>query len=339
MSDFIAWSAPDIVDSLEKDYTAVRAGVALLDFTFLSLFAVDGPDAATFLQGMVSNDVKRLGAGEGCLAVVLSPVGKMIADLIVLKHSEESFWVICRSERKERVMSALGRFIVADQVELKDISDRTAVGVMGPFASARLAGILEIRPEKPFSHLPASVAGKTVQVVRDTRFGVDGYQVWLPLDFQAQCVEWMQKRCELPIAGRQAFEVLRIEAGVPVYGIDYDESNLPLESNLDHAVSFTKGCYTGQEVIARVTNLGHVSKKLMGLVVEGDTIPQPGEEILVQNQSGGHVTSAARSLKLGRPVALAYIQKQWLAPGTEIELKSSARKASVQPLPLIPPEL
>lgn len=321
--------------SLHEDYTALRTHAALVDLNFLFVFELYGPDATGFLQGMISNDVKQLVAGEGCLATILTPIGKVIADLIVLKFAEEKFWIICRGEAKEKVMDTLNRFIVSDQVELRDIPDRIPFGIIGPLASERLARVVATLPQKPFDHEEVLLGDERVLLVRDTRFGIDGYQIWIPRGRAANCREWVKMQCEVAVAGSEALDVVRIEAGVPVYGIDFDESNIPLESNLDQALNFQKGCYTGQEVIARVTYLGSVSKKLVGLVVEGDRVPKPGEEVFVQNQMVGRITSAAMSLKLRRPVALAYIQKEYLTPGTQVELKASESRAIVQSLPLV----
>ncbi|MBI2821449.1 MAG: aminomethyl transferase family protein [Acidobacteria bacterium] len=320
--------------AVERDYEALRTGAALVDPGPVALFEMNGPDATSFLQGMVTNEVKRLAPAEGCFAALLTPGGKMVADLVMLKRSEESFWVVCPGPLKEKTMSALQRFIITDQVELKDMPEQAALAVIGPLASGHLKHGWEVLPEKPFQHLELLVADFAVVLVRDTRFGVDGFQIWMPRDRREECAVWLQRQCGCAPASGEALEVLRIEAGVPAYGVDYDESNLPLESNLDQALNFTKGCYTGQEVVARVTYLGTVSKKLMGLVVEGDIVPAPGEEVWCDNEPAGRVTSAARSPRLGRPVALAYLQRKFLA-AAEVRLKPSGARAAVRPLPLV----
>ncbi|MBI4457146.1 MAG: aminomethyl transferase family protein [Acidobacteria bacterium] len=335
MTEAVGWQLPDVVESLQQDYNVLRCHAGLADLGPLSLFELVGQDATVFLQGMISNDVKVLRPGEGCIAVILTPIGKMIADLIVLKFSEERFWILCRRELKGKTMDSLNRFIVSDQVELNDISNHSVVGVVGPLSAERLARSVKVLPQKAFDHGEIIVDGLSIRIVRDTRFGVDGYQLWLPVDRWSDGVTRMKEQCGLTFAGRQAIDILRIEAGIPIYGMDYDGSNLPLESNLDHALNFNKGCYTGQEVIARVAYLGSVSKKLMGLLVQGDTIPKRGEEVVVENQPAGRITSATISLKLGQPVALAYMLKKFLMPGTEVELKLSEARATVHRLPLV----
>ncbi|HEY3130826.1 MAG TPA: glycine cleavage T C-terminal barrel domain-containing protein [Acidobacteriota bacterium] len=323
-------------ESVERSYEALRSDAALVQLGFLSAFEVLGPDATDFLQGMISNDVMQIAAGQGCLAVILTPIGKLIADLTVLKFSKEKFWLVCRSELKGKTMDALKRFIVSDQVDVKDLPAKSAIGIIGPRSGERLERLAGSRPQRPYEHREMLLDGHIALLTRDTRYGVDGYQIWFSQDGAMQLTQQIEKKCEVARADPEAFETLRIEAGVPVYGTDFDETNIPLEANLDNALNFQKGCYTGQEVIARVTYLGSVSKKLAGLVVEGDTVPKAGEEVLVDGRQIGRVTSAARSLRLRRPIALAYIQKLFLKPGTRVELKISGCGASVQSLPLVP---
>lgn len=325
----------ELPGSVAQEYAALRSRAALVDFSFLSVFELFGPDATSFLQGMISNDVNQVSGGEGCLATILTPIGKLIADLTVLKFSEEKFWIICRAELKEKVVQTLNRFIVTDQVEVKDVLNMSALGILGPASSNCLKKTVASLPKKACDHVQVCLCDQPVILLRDARFGVDGYQIWFSSDRSAAIRAWLEKQCGACSASAEAFEILRIEAGVPVFRIDFDETNIPLESNLDHALDFQKGCYTGQEVIARVTYLGNISKKLTGLLVEGDKIPARGEEVSADGRVIGRVTSATLSLTLGRPIALAYIQRKYLEPGTQVELKQSGSRARVQSLPLV----
>ncbi|HEV8132182.1 MAG TPA: glycine cleavage T C-terminal barrel domain-containing protein [Acidobacteriota bacterium] len=321
--------------SVAQEYVALRSQAALVDFSFLSVLVLFGPDATSFLQGMISNDVNQVSGGEGCLATILTPIGKLIADLTVLKFSEEKFWIICRAELKEKVAQTLNRFIVTDQVEVKDVANTSALAILGPASSNCLKKTVALLPKKPCDHVETRLCEEPVLLLRDARFGIDGYQMWLSSDRRAAIRTWLEKQCGVWSASAEAFDILRIEAGVPVFGIDFDETNIPLESNLDHALDFQKGCYTGQEVIARVTYLGNISKKLTGLLVEGEKIPARGEEVSADGRVIGRVTSATVSLTLGRPIALAYIQRKYLDAGTQVELKQSGSRARVQSLPLV----
>ncbi|MBI3939510.1 MAG: hypothetical protein HY315_01625, partial [Acidobacteria bacterium] len=247
------------------------------------------------------------------------------------------FRILCRSDFRGKAMRALSRFIVTDDVEVRELPG-SAVGVIGPLSSQRLSRAWQALPQKPFAQAEASLEGRPVLLVRDTRFGLDGYQLWVGPDCKAFCADWIAQHCDCAAVDSEVLEILRIEAGIPTAGVDYDESNLPLECNLEHALNFTKGCYTGQEIIARVTYRASVSRKLMGLLVKQDTIPTPGEEILFQNRVIGRVTSAVQSPRLGGPIALAYIEKEFLSV-SEVELKSSGTGAEMRPLPLAPPNL
>ena len=329
------WKFPGSARSPEGDYEAFTSNAAVIDLGQLAIFELYGPDATRFLQGMISNDVVRLAAGQGCLAALLTPIGKMIADLIVLKDSPDRFRIVCQRGLLGRATSALNRFIITDRVQLQETAELTALGVFGPASAAHLSKWIALVPAGPFDHCRAELAGAPSLVFRDTRFGVVGYQLWMPISCVQQCVEHLSEECRVKPAGPEAVEALRIEAGMPAYGQDYDETNIPLECNLNDAISLSKGCYTGQEVISRVTHLGSVAKKLMGLRLQGNVVPRPGEEISWEGQPVGRVTSATRSFKPERVVALAYILKKFLSLQGEVQLSQSGLRATIQTLPLV----
>ena len=143
------------------------------------------------------------------------------------------------------------------------------------------------------------------------------------------------KPFDLRWVGVQALEVLRIEAGIPRYGVDMDEENLLLETGLEHAVSFDKGCYLGQETIERIHSRGHVNKNLVGILPEGAQPLTPGDPVYVQDNQVGMVTSSTFSPTLKRPLALGYVKREFTAPGTEVSVrrKGDSTRATISSLP------
>lgn len=320
--------------SLEQDYSRLITGAALADFPNLSILQAYGPDTSSFLQGMVTNDVAKLQPGEGCLAALLNPIGKVISDLIALKLHEERFWIIIRQDRREKVDQSLKRFIVSDDVETGALEDWSALGVLGPQSRERLGAVFPRLPEKSLASLEFQIDGDAVRVLRHLRLGIDGYHLWVPAARHDHWSGLIKAKCGLESVPDRVLEVIRIEAGVPEYGIDFDESNIPLESNLDDLLDFQKGCYTGQEIVSRVTYLGNVSRKLVGLLANDVRIPEKGEEIRLGDQAIGRITSAAWSPALKQPIALGYVQRKFLEYGKEVELASGI-KASISQLPLV----
>ena len=319
-------------EKMRREYESLRSGSAVVEWGEFSVLDVHGPDAAGFLQGMLSNDVAALAVGEGCRAVLLTPIGKMVADFVTLRRQADRFHLLCSREAMPKASAALSRFIITDRVEVTELSDMSGLAVLGPGSRAVLGGHADL-PSESLGSLETSLAGAPVLIVRDTRFGVEGYSLWADRTL-LDPVKRLALEGGALAAGREAFEALRIEAGVPSHGVDFDETVLPLECGLDAAVSFSKGCYVGQEVISRVTYLGGVPKKLMGLTGRKGSPLTAGETLSVDGESAGRITSAAYSFVLECPVALAYVSKKFLersvaAAGPE------GTPAAIQALPIV----
>jgi folate-binding protein YgfZ len=186
----------------------------------------------------------------------------------------------------------------------------------------------------------AVIAGHNTIVVKSSRTGDAGYDILAPVSAGIDVWDFILLKGGfhgLRPFGLEALDILRFEAGVPKYGIDVDESNMMLEIGLSDAVSFTKGCYTGQEAVAMATYRGHVSKKLSGLMFEGDTVPARGDKVLNQTRDVGTVTSALRSDGLGRVIAMAYIKYGFFEPGSSVEVQNEhgTLKATIIEMPFL----
>jgi glycine cleavage system T protein len=310
-------------DSL-AEYRAVREKVGLLDLGFRAQVKMSGQDRISFLQGMISNDVKTLKTGEGCFAALLTEQGRIVADLRVYA-CEQCLLLDVDTRIKEKLIETLSRFIIADDVELEDLSEtQTVVSVQGPLSFQTLAAAgVACAFTKELQHGETTIAGITNRVVRVSDTGEEGYELFVPTEHvQTVWQTLLDIGAVLGIrpVGLAALNMLRIEAGIPWYGIDMDEGRIVLEVGLEQAISFKKGCYLGQEVVERASARGHVNRKLSGLVIHGDVLPVSGEKLFHDAQEVGWVTSVTWSPRLERPIALGYVRREHLAVGTQLRI-------------------
>jgi glycine cleavage system T protein len=306
------------------EYQGVCEKAGLIDYSFRVQVRMTGEDRVSFLQGIVSNDIKALHPGDGCAATLLTEQGRLIADLRVYAL-DSALLLDVDARRKDKTLEMLSRFIIADDVELEDLSEQqVTLALQGPLASQVLtAAGASIALPKTLQHREGVIAGTSVHIVHADDTGRDGYELFVP-GAQAEAVWQTLLQVGAPFGlrpvGLTALNLLRVEAGIPWYGVDMDESRIVLEVGLEHAISFKKGCYLGQEVVERATARGHVNRKLSGLLVHGQTIPVSGDKLFHDSQEVGWVTSAVASPRLGRPIALAYVRREHLAPGTHLRI-------------------
>lgn len=315
---------PERFSNVLEEYQAARETAGLLDLSFRVQIRMSGEDRVTFLQGMVSNDVRALRPGEGCAAAFLTEQGRIVADLRV--YTLETCLLLDVDARiKDKTIEMLSRFIIADDVEMEDLSEtQTTLALQGPLSSQVLeAAGVPVALSKPFQHCEATPAGVSVRIIRVSDTGEDGYELLVP-SAQAQSVWQALLQAGTPVGlrpvGLAALNALRIEAGIPWYGLDMDEGRLVLEVGFEHAISFKKGCYLGQEVVERATARGHVNRKLSGLSVQGDLLPAHGDKLFHDSQEAGWITSATVSPRLGQPIALGYVRREYLTPGTQLRI-------------------
>jgi folate-binding protein YgfZ len=324
------------------EYRAVRSAVGLIDLSHRGLLQFTGADRVSFLQGMLSNDVKALKPFAGQYAAILTQQGKVIADARVL-YSLNSVYLDFWDTLKTKILDHLNRYLVADEVEIADRSQEYGtLSVQGPKAEALLREIIgqSELPVQARHHTMATIEGAAVCVVCDSDTGESGYDLIIPrahLITIAKLATEIGKAFGAAWVGEEAHNTLRIEAGVPRYGIDFSEENLLLEVGLKDAFSFTKGCYLGQEVVERIRSRGHVNKRLVGLLLGASDVPFPGDAILVGATDVGQITSSTHSPALKQSIALGYIQKEFWAPGTTVLVKHKAEQsaARVAELPFV----
>lgn len=315
------------------DYVALREHAALVALPWLDRLTVIGGDRIDFLQGMLSNDVKKLAIGTGCPALLLTEQGKVVADLTVLAD-EDAILLDGMASALVGAQAALERFIVADDVEIGPATDAPkAFALLGPEFETVLARLAIVAPDAPCGHARLVSGGIACHVVRVSGPGAGGVVCWVAADAAAAWAEHCRTVGGVMLAGAEAFDVLRTESGVPWHGRDVSADTLALEAPYDAAISFKKGCYLGQEVMERVTARGHVNRKLVGLAMADDVVPDSGTHLFAAEREVGWVTSAVRSWRLGHGIALGYVRREYLEPGTVLTLGPGGPPVTVHALP------
>ena len=298
---------------------------------------VAGKDRASYLQGLLSNDIVALTPGTGCYAAWLTPQGRMLTDLHIFE-SGDMMLLDVPAELVQPTLQRLDQFLFSEDVQLADLSDAMrAVWIHGPGAAAILesvvSGVSGLAEWPEYHNARGEIAGSPVVVARVSQLGVPGFCVYVEPAHEAGLTRALEDAGAAAV-DHAAIDAARIEAGYPIFGVDMTEDTIPLEAGIeDRAISLTKGCYVGQEVIIRVLHRGggRVVRKLVGLRVEGDA-PATGASILSGDREVGKVTSAARSPELGS-IALGYVHRDFVAPGTRVEIE--ARPAVVTERPIV----
>jgi folate-binding protein YgfZ len=326
-----------------RGYAEARARAAFCERTDRGWLLAEGADRRSFLHGLLTNDIAALQAGHGCYAALLTQQGRMIADLWVYELGDSVLISLNRTS-KDAMLARLNRLVFSEDVQLRDATaSYAALAIIGPeaasIAAVTLAGVdaeaLALLPDHGNVH--ATSGGRPAVVLRSGDLGEPGLDILVePLQF-AMIVDTLREHGVQELEPAAA-ETLRIEGGIPKFHCDMDEATIPLEAGIESsALSFTKGCYVGQEVIVRVLHRGHgrVARRLVGLSLEQGAAPEPKTRIVHGEEEIGHVTSAADSPSLGHPIALGYVRRELTEPGTHLTI--DGRQAVVASLPFVPP--
>jgi folate-binding protein YgfZ len=347
------WSVPASYGDVAQEYAAVREGGAgLIDLSPRGRLLVSGSEAVQFLNGLITNDMKTLEIGQWMPAAFPNVQGRLIASVRVIRLKDQgtdkkvcpTFLIDTEAATHERVLNTLERFTLAGDFRVNDItSGTTMLSVQGKNAASAVGSVLgeaaAVSAPNAVQQITWQQDGGTadVTVVHASHTAEDGFDLIVNNDYAARLWDALQQAGAHTV-GYDALEILRIEAGVPRYGVDMDDTNVVTETNLDDAVSYTKGCYIGQEIIARIKYRGHVAKKLSGVMFDGIVEVNAGALInSVDGKEIGRVTSVTYSPKLNRTIALAYLKYDYLAPATEVKAGSGNQEFSgtVMELPFV----
>jgi folate-binding protein YgfZ len=322
-------------------YDAARHRAAFLDRSHRGRIVVSGTERASYLQGLMTNDIVALKPGQGCYTAYLTAQGRMIADLDAYELGDVLLLAMSGGV-KDAVMAKLDQFIFSEDVQLGDVTGTFAqMAIVGPSAAAIVASIVSGLSEHALREMPehgnarGDWAGGAAIVTRVTDTGEPGFDLYVERA-QAGALTAALEAAGAAALDEATAEAVRIESGVPLFGRDMDEETIPLEAGIEaRAICFTKGCYVGQEVIIRVLHRGHgrVARKLVGLTLDGGTVPAAGAVIHGGDREIGAVTSSTASPALHRPIALGYVHRDFLEPGTAVTIGD--QRATVTALPFV----
>jgi folate-binding protein YgfZ len=312
---------------LTEYYQAARYGAALAEMDWYGILKLTGSERVSWLQGMVTNDVQNLAPGTGCYAAHLTPQGKIVAHMHVLAD-DDVLWLSLERAALPKLVQAFDKLLIMEDAQIEDCSEQFDIlSVVGPRAVAVLEAWLDERVnlEGLYSHRRFEGA----RVVRSEL----GHELWVDRG-QADKVLRALSQAGATAIDRGAWDVLRTEAGLPIYGVDIDETTTMPELG-ENGINYNKGCYIGQEVVAKVKYIGHVNRRFVGLVVSGSDIPELKSAIFKGVKEVGTVTTSLFSPGLERPIALGFVSRNAYAPGTEVEIVSGEKRlpATIADLP------
>jgi len=334
------------MSDLELHYGHLRRSAGVLDMSGRSRVCVTGADRQRFINGQVTNNVKDLKAGQGCYAALVTAKGKMQSDLFIYSLPDELL-LDFEPGLTAAVTERLERFVIADDVQLVDVGPLYAMfTVQGPRSADVVRGAGLESPLAALSSTRTTSTGGEVCCMNNARGTAAGFDVFVPTEQAGMMRERLIEaavKVEGGASSMEALEIVRIEAGIPRFGPDMDETNLASEAGIEaRAISYSKGCYIGQEVISRIRAFGQVAKSLRGLRLptELSRLPEKGIKLFHDGKEAGYVTSSCRSQALQLNVALGYVRREHNVAGTELPLGAadSPWKAVVCDLPFVAPD-
>ena len=318
----------------QTELTALHMGCGVYDLGFRTRISLTGGDRVRWLNGMVTNNIRDLAADRGAYAFLLNPQGHILGDLHAYNRRES---VLVDTDRNQvgKILATFDHYIIMDDVEVKNLSEElTTLGVGGPKSREVLAAAGFTLPDlQPLQVADISWQGLDCTLVRSEDALRESYEIWSAPAGIKQLWDALLAAGATPV-GCEALEAQRIIAGIPLYGVDIRERDLPQETEQTRALNFNKGCYVGQEIVERIRSRGAVHRKFTGFVVEGAGQIAPAAKIIAGEKEVGEITSVT-SLPVARgvkTVALGYIRREIGLPGREVTIAGA--KAIVVQMPL-----
>ena len=314
-----AVSAASDLENVTSEFAELVSGCGLIDLSSRAKIALTGSDRLRWLNGMVTNNIRDLAVGRGVYAFLLNPQGHILADMYAY-HRGDSLTVDTDQFQLEKLVATFDRYIIMDDVEVTNLSDQVqSIGLAGPRARdvLRKAGF-DFPALEPLQFTDVTWQNATLTIVRGDHPGVPWYEVWLAPERQPVLRSALTQAGATAVSAA-ALDLLRIAAGIPRYGRDIRERDLPQETSQDRALNFSKGCYVGQEIVERIRSRGAVHRKFAGFEVQG-LLPAPGAKIQAEGKDVGEITSAASLPVKGgeRRLAIGYIRREF-ASGKQVQ--------------------
>ncbi|MBI2175014.1 MAG: aminomethyl transferase family protein [Candidatus Omnitrophica bacterium] len=338
---FGPWIVPWHFGAWEEEYRCLRQNAGLIDYSTQALIEVRGKDRVDFLQRLLTNDIQRLKPQQGCNAALLTSSGKLISVVMALADPQ-ALWLLCDLQSSETLLSVLNRYLFTENVELIAHERRQAVlALQGPESFQVLSHLLGTSVDLTESESHCFIASENIsmRLIRHSLTGDKGLLCLVSAPEALTVWEYFLRAGSqrgLKAVGWQALQCARIEAGIPWFGKDMDEETILSETGLEKSlVSETKGCYVGQEIVARIGTYGSPSKKLMGLKLQTELVPDSKARILREGKEVGFITSSCYSPKLGGTIAMGYLNRESYTPQTSVQIEHAEKylSATVVALP------
>jgi folate-binding protein YgfZ len=326
LGEYFRCGLPASFAGFDSEYRAARQSAALFDTSWHAVIALTGPDRVRYLNAILSNNIQSLAEGQGTLTLLLNPQGHILAELEVYAVGNRLV-TLSHASVRERTAATLDKYIIMDDVELEDLTDQVgSFAVEGPRAASivqQMWGIaLEDLPDMAIRDV--TIEGISCHFLRRSHFGEPGAEFIarresLPSLWQ-KALDRVRAQGGEPI-GMDALNSLRLEARVPWFPADFNDTVIPHEAALEEThISFTKGCYTGQEIVERVRSRGHVNRKRVNLGFSTPNPPSSGTKFRAGGAEVGTLTSAAFSPAAKRAIGMGYVRREQNSPGSRLEL-------------------
>ena len=318
--------------SFERDIELLTTEAGLCEPPRASRLELMGPDRERFFGGMVTAPVEGLAPGRGAFGFITDVRGRVLASAAVLTL-EDRLWLEIPKGRGRTIIEHLEKYIVTDQVEILPLGDMASVRIAGPKIAGVLAdlGAAAARDlNEPWRHAQVEVLDYQARLVRESHSAVPAFSLWQSSAIAPLMAEDLAD-AGIARIGAEATEALRIENGHPLWGIDYDDSNLPQETGIPNAVDYEKGCYLGQEIVARVHYRGQPARRMCRLVFEPGHSPAAGAEIEFDGRPAGKVTSVSASPHDDDAIGLALLPRRAVEALPDARVQVEGRKARFEP--------
>jgi folate-binding protein YgfZ len=312
---------PQDYGEVNAEYDALYFGAGVIDLAHFGALRVEGRDRVDWLHKLVTTNVQALPESRGAYGLLLNATGHVSADFVLLRQPD-ALWLYARWRAKEKLLANLRRAIFREKVTLTDASDAfSLLSLQGALAGEYLTRALGVTPPRgEFSFSATKFFDSELLIVHNPRTPPDGFDLLVERRHLEILWDMLTARGVRPV-GWSALNAARIEAGIAWYGDDFDETMLAPEARLEAYIAENKGCYTGQEVIARIKNRGHVNRLLVRLHIEGDRVPARGALVFAGDQEVGWITSAAWSFANDAPRALGYLRREVAQEGARVQVE------------------
>jgi len=328
-AEYFGCLLPANYGDVELEYKFARESVALIDKNYRAIFSFTGADRVRYLNAMLTGNIRDLQAGQGNISLLLNPQGRILAEVETLRL-EERLLGLSYAMIRRRLGETFDKYIIMDDVMLEDWSDKFGVLMLeGPKAAGLVHELctVDLDSMSAFDHAEKSVFGMQCRLVRISAGEISGAEFICSRENLQALWDLLLDAARRHGGGQTGYEtlnVLDLENGIPWYGVDFDEHQIPHQAALeDSHISYTKGCYTGQEIVERVRSRGQIQRRRVMLKFFGEAVPRAGEPLFsagTENRAEiGFVTRAAKSPKFGRVIGMGYVRREQMEPGSTVQ--------------------